>query len=1152
MGVAAAALLPTMVVRADYPAEVLSDNPLAYFRFSESVTPSYDIAANAGSGGTALDGRYTGVFTKQTAGVFAGNSSVTFANTPPSTSTAFTGAVVVPYAEALNPPLTDASPGAFSVEFWAKAATDTAVLLSPVSCMSFVSGRAGYLIYQNSGVWQFRVGVTSSTTASVLNGGAVLPGQWQHIVGVYEGGFSGTMTLYVDGAAVSGGATYEVNADAAFRIGSTNAPNRTFDGGVDEVAYYSRALTPAEVAAHSAARSGTAADYATLVQGKNPVGYWRLNEAPVSYLPAANAGTLGATVGATYRDGAKTATTGPAPEGGFLGFSSGNSAFVGNGTDAWVGTALPLLNSRSAFTVMGWIKRGAEKSTRGGYFGQNDLLEFGDADGGSNVEAWINAVNTNIKASNPTPDDQWLFIVLTGDANERVLYFDGEPVGTNASALGDYGSSAFNFNIGGGGVFNTGGDFFLGEIDEVAVFDRALSAGRVRTLYQSALGNTPVTLLNDPPALTPAPPEPIYATTTFSVDADPAGSPPLTYQWRKGGVDIPAAAGGTQRVYTKSNASAADNGDYSVVVTNAAGNVTSQAVTVTVVPAVPPVVDVAPVAKSIYSGGKFSFSVQASGTAPLSYQWLLNGEEIDGATSADYTVTASAATAGTYTVRVTNVHSSIVSDPAVATLIVPTPGSYKEYLASLTPVALWEFEETDGAYAYDTFGGHTASYFGVPEFAQPGASAGTGKSVHLDASTYAVIGNPATLAFTGPISLAAWVRPDQIPGDFGNILVQGYGGTDTREIVLRYTTAGGFHFSSYSASGGGNGLNGSIGVDHIGQWAFVVGTFDGSAYRLYINGRRLGPVLDPDRPQPVQFDWALGARADGSRKFVGFIDEAAIFNKALSAGEVNELYARATGQRSSLDITRFAGEGETPMASTSFDATAGEDTSGFTVESSTFSGETEWIYQPGTGSYRSNGQGTDNSIASNVSYLVSPGLEVTKAGGVLVTFSHRFSFESPAPAWDGGNLQVSLNGEPYQTVSAVSFVSGGYNGAVRGDSSAAIAGQGAFVVDSPGHPAFITSSAVLAFADVGDLIQLRFVASYDSNTTGSLTPPGWEIESVSFTQGLPVARVEAETGNVQYSDTLAAPWNDVNIFVPFWIDVRPGIAPPQRYFRLAP
>ena len=171
-------------------------------------------------------------------------------------------------------------------------------------------------------------------------------------------------------------------------------------------------------------------------------------------------------------------------------------------------------------------------------------------------------------------------------------------------------------------------------------------------------------------------------------------------------------------------------------------------VAVVVVPAVPPVVDVAPVGKSIYSGGKFSFSVQASGTAPLSYQWLRNGEEIDGATSADYTVTASAATAGTYTVRVTNVHSSVVSDPAVATLIVPAPGSYKEYLAALAPVALWEFEETDGAYAYDTFGGHTASYFGVPEFAQPGASTATGKAVHLDASTYAVIGNDLAIGET--------------------------------------------------------------------------------------------------------------------------------------------------------------------------------------------------------------------------------------------------------------------------------------------------------------------------------------------------------------------------------------------------------------------
>ena len=66
---------------------------------------------------------------------------------------------------------------------------------------------------------------------------------------------------------------------------------------------------------------------------------------------------------------------------------------------------------------------------------------------------------------------------------------------------------------------------------------------------------------------------------TISLSASAIGVGTLTYQWKIGGVDIPGATAST---FTKASASTGDAGDYTVVVTNVAGNVTSQTAHVTV------------------------------------------------------------------------------------------------------------------------------------------------------------------------------------------------------------------------------------------------------------------------------------------------------------------------------------------------------------------------------------------------------------------------------------------------------------------------------------------------------------------------------------------------------------------------------------------
>ncbi|HUG09429.1 MAG TPA: immunoglobulin domain-containing protein, partial [Opitutaceae bacterium] len=149
---------------------------------------------------------------------------------------------------------------------------------------------------------------------------------------------------------------------------------------------------------------------------------------------------------------------------------------------------------------------------------------------------------------------------------------------------------------------------------------------------------------------------------TFTVVA--TGTAPLSYQWKKGGVDI---SGATSATYSIANVTAGDAGIYTVVVSNFSGSVTSNAATLSV--NVPPAITSHPTSLTAVLGSDVAFSVTASGTNPLSFQWRLNGGNITGATSATLTLTnVHAGNAGTYTCVVTNVAGSATSDPATLTL----------------------------------------------------------------------------------------------------------------------------------------------------------------------------------------------------------------------------------------------------------------------------------------------------------------------------------------------------------------------------------------------------------------------------------------------------------------------------------------------------
>jgi hypothetical protein len=165
------------------------------------------------------------------------------------------------------------------------------------------------------------------------------------------------------------------------------------------------------------------------------------------------------------------------------------------------------------------------------------------------------------------------------------------------------------------------------------------------------------------------------STATFTVQA--AGSPPLAYQWFHGAELISGATAATLQL---AGATPADAGAYSVVVYNGAGYVLSSNATLTVL--VPASITRQPAdvimkgsnAPGIY-GYTFSnatFTVQATSSTTMTYQWRRNGAPIPAATSSTLVIqNVTLANVGSYDCVITDAVGPITTQPAQLIVNVP-------------------------------------------------------------------------------------------------------------------------------------------------------------------------------------------------------------------------------------------------------------------------------------------------------------------------------------------------------------------------------------------------------------------------------------------------------------------------------------------------
>ena len=306
----------------------------------------------------------------------------------------------------------------------------------------------------------------------------------------------------------------------------------------------------------------------------------------------------------------------------------------------------------------------------------------------------------------------------------------------------------------------------------------------------------------------------------------------------------------------------------------------------------PPFVISQPTNQTVYVGNMVNLSVTAGGTTPLSYQWLYGGNPVPGATTPSLTLTnIQVGQAGVYSVQVTNTAGSVLSSNAVVTVNVspvcdPPP----------TNIVSWWQGEGDGADSLGANGGTLVNGVGF----LPGV---VGQAFSFNGNGQFVrIPDDATLDPTNALSLECWVYLKGVPNN-NIVMIASKESFSVHQYQITLFNNGSQVVFRPLVNAGGTlvTFNGNTALQ-VGQWYHVAMTYDGSFLNLYVNGNLDGSLAAPG--PLVTSTEALRIGGDETGWFFnGLVDELAFYSRALTGAEIQGIYN-----------AYFAGKCSTPVA----------------------------------------------------------------------------------------------------------------------------------------------------------------------------------------------------------------------------------------------
>ncbi len=297
-----------------------------------------------------------------------------------------------------------------------------------------------------------RVGIGDGATNIGISNRTLTTGSWYHYTLV----FSGTTAYVYENGVLIGSSTVNIaTASDGFGVGrqQTEVLNY-FNGSLDEVRVFGRALSAAEVASLSSWAAG-------------PIGWWKLDDntgtSAADSSAGGNAGTL--TLGPTYGVGK---------------FGSGVKF---DGSDDYINLPAAVRpGATNYYTMEAWVKRGTISTTQG-IIGNNNgtgasgfYLQF---NAGNTIECGKIAVVALTSSATLTDTTAWHHVACAISPSGMFLYLDGALIASNANTAN---ISDYNGFIGVGAI-NEGsagiGKWLNGSIDDVRLYRYARTQKQV-------------------------------------------------------------------------------------------------------------------------------------------------------------------------------------------------------------------------------------------------------------------------------------------------------------------------------------------------------------------------------------------------------------------------------------------------------------------------------------------------------------------------------------------------------------------------------------------------------------------------------------------------------------------------------------------------
>jgi len=309
-----------------------------------------------------------------------------------------------------------------------------------------------------------------------LNTTALQSGVWNHVVAVVS---TGTVTFYING--VSDGTAGSIPGFTAINIGSAQPfTDEDFTGGIDEVMVYSRALTAAEVRNLYSRGSAKVNSSQNSLVTNGLLGLWTFDSRDI-------ASTI-----AYDRKGGHNGTISGSPQ---KKMGKVGQSLYFDGTDDWVNAgSAATLDNPSSLSISAWFKiptgGGGRILSKSGGVDKGFLLDIMDFSY-IRFTGQYNTTDLDVGYSVSLVADEWTHVLLTWDgstsASNAILYLNGVAVNSFLSTQDGVGTreddSGADLMI--GARSDTGNPRFLGNMDEVRYYNRVLSAGEVKTLYNA-------------------------------------------------------------------------------------------------------------------------------------------------------------------------------------------------------------------------------------------------------------------------------------------------------------------------------------------------------------------------------------------------------------------------------------------------------------------------------------------------------------------------------------------------------------------------------------------------------------------------------------------------------------------------------------------